>query len=85
MIKGVVRQLDHLGRIVIPKEMRDSLKMETGDPVDIFIRNDVICIEKCKVQCTICGSTKEDKLLEVEGVHICNNCISKMAALSKKG
>lgn len=85
MIKGVVRQLDHLGRIVLPKEMRDSLKMETGDPIDIYLHNGVICIEKCRVQCTVCGSTNEDKLLEVEGVHICKDCITKMNELVKKG
>ena len=32
---GIVRRIDALGRIVIPKEMRKSLYLAEGDPVDI--------------------------------------------------
>ncbi|RDY30164.1 AbrB/MazE/SpoVT family DNA-binding domain-containing protein [Lachnotalea glycerini] len=84
-MKGVVRQMDHLGRVVIPKEMRDSLNMKEGDPIDIYLQKSSICIEKCKQHCTICGSMIEDKLVEVEGVHICKECIKKVVQISKEG
>ena len=43
---GIVRKLDDLGRLVIPKEIRKMYKMKEGDSIEIFIMNDVICIRK---------------------------------------
>ena len=33
---GLVRRIDNLGRVVIPKELRKALRIRVGDPVDIF-------------------------------------------------
>ena len=33
---GVVRRIDDLGRIVIPKEIRKTLRIKEGDPIEIF-------------------------------------------------
>ena len=33
---GIVRRMDDLGRVVIPKEIRRSLRMKEGDPLEIF-------------------------------------------------
>ena len=33
---GVVRRIDDLGRVVIPKELRRSLRIQEGDPLEIF-------------------------------------------------
>lgn len=33
---GIVRRVDDLGRIIIPKEVRRSVKIEEGDPLEIF-------------------------------------------------
>lgn len=43
---GVIRRIDELGRIVIPKEIRKKLKIRTGDSLDIFVSNDTIVLEK---------------------------------------
>ena len=37
---GIVRRIDDLGRIVIPKEIRRSLGIKEGDPLEIFISKD---------------------------------------------
>ena len=34
---GIVRRIDDLGRVVIPKEIRRALKIREGDPLEIFI------------------------------------------------
>ena len=43
---GIVRRIDDLGRIVIPKEIRRSLKIREGDPLEIFLENDCVCFKR---------------------------------------
>lgn len=43
---GVVRRLDELGRVVIPKEIRKRLKINNGDMIDIFTDHDYIVLKK---------------------------------------
>lgn len=43
---GVVRRLDELGRVVIPKEIRKRLKIKNGDMVDIFTKDEYIILQK---------------------------------------
>ena len=43
---GIVRRVDDLGRIVIPKETRTTLGIETKDPLEIFVSNDAIMLRK---------------------------------------
>ena len=33
---GVVRRIDDLGRVVVPKEIRKTLRIKEGDPLEIF-------------------------------------------------
>ena len=33
---GIVRRIDDLGRIVVPKEIRKVLRIREGDPLEIF-------------------------------------------------
>lgn len=37
---GIVRRIDDLGRIVIPKEIRKTMRMREGDPLEIFIQKE---------------------------------------------
>ena len=43
---GVVRRVDDLGRIVIPKEIRRSLKIRDGEELEIYIDNESIILKK---------------------------------------
>ena len=43
---GIVRHVDDLGRVVIPKEIRRSLKIREGDPLEIFIENNCVCFQR---------------------------------------
>ena len=43
---GVVRRIDELGRIVIPKEIRRNLGIRDGENIEIFTENDSIILKK---------------------------------------
>lgn len=44
---GIVRRIDDLGRVVIPKEIRRSLKIREGDPLEIFLGDDnCVCFKR---------------------------------------
>lgn len=43
---GIVRRIDDLGRIVIPKEIRRTLRIREGDPLELFLDRDGICLQK---------------------------------------
>lgn len=43
---GIIRRVDMLGRVVIPKEMRTILKIDFGDPLEIFADKDGIILKK---------------------------------------
>lgn len=43
---GVVRRIDDLGRIVIPKEIRTSMRIRNGESMEIFVDDDLITLKK---------------------------------------
>ena len=43
---GILRRIDELGRIVVPKEIRKKLKIREGDNLDIFVSEDNVILKK---------------------------------------
>ena len=44
---GIVRRIDDLGRVVIPKEVRRSMRIKEGDPLEIYTTRDgMVCFRK---------------------------------------
>ena len=43
---GIIRRIDDLGRIVIPKEIRRTARLREGDAMEIFVDDDCICFKK---------------------------------------
>ncbi len=43
---GLVRRIDDLGRVVIPKETRRSLRIKSGEPLEIFVDEEMIILKK---------------------------------------
>ena len=46
MKTGVIRRIDELGRIVIPKEIRRSLRIKEGESLEILVDNENIILKK---------------------------------------
>lgn len=57
---GIVRRLDDLGRLVIPKEIRKQYHLKEGDSIEFYIENDKIILEKYDVL-----SSKENDILKI--------------------
>lgn len=43
---GIIRRIDDLGRLVVPKEIRRNLRINEGDPFEIYTDNDMVCFKK---------------------------------------
>lgn len=43
---GIVRRIDDLGRVVIPKEIRRQMRIKEGDPLEIYTYDGCVCFKK---------------------------------------
>ena len=76
---GIVRRLDQLGRIVIPKELRTTLDLKDTDPVEIFTEGDTIILRKYQPSCIFCGEA--EGLVQIDGKNVCRKCAEKIKKL----
>ena len=75
---GIVRHIDELGRIVVPKEIRKKLGIANTDPVEIYVEEDKIILKKYLPVCHFCSGT--DDIVEYMGKTICQECISRLSS-----
>ena len=54
---GIVRGIDALGRIVLPKELRTSMRLDSDAKLEIFVEGDSIILKKYRPNgsCDFCG------------------------------
>ncbi|OCA98341.1 AbrB/MazE/SpoVT family DNA-binding domain-containing protein [Clostridium beijerinckii] len=69
---GIVRKLDPLGRIVIPKEIRKVLGINDGDSMEIIKVDNEVVVRKYSKGCIFCGSDKG--VFNFKDMLICNEC-----------
>jgi len=73
---GIIRRVDELGRIVIPKEMRKELDIDQKDPIEISIEGQAITLKKYQNKCVFCGALKP--AIRYNGKLICTKCIKEI-------
>ncbi|WP_309304409.1 AbrB/MazE/SpoVT family DNA-binding domain-containing protein [Brevibacillus laterosporus] len=71
---GIVRKIDELGRIVIPKELRKTQGLTYGTPMELFVDEDQIILRKYEPGCVLCGSVQNLKTHK-SGKKICKKCL----------
>ncbi|RAS91793.1 AbrB family transcriptional regulator [Priestia endophytica] len=66
---GMVRKIDELGRIVLPKELRRTLNLEQKEPIEIFVEGENIILRKYQPgkACMITGQISEDNMVLADG------------------
>ena len=78
---GMVRKLDELGRVVIPIEIRNKLRIAEKDPIEIYVSGSTIVLKKVEEDCVFCGSNKG--VVEFKEKLICNKCAKQVNSLIK--
>lgn len=72
---GVVRNLDQLGRVVLPKELRKTMEFEEGQALEIYTEGELIILKKYQPGCNCCGSM--DIKATILGIKLCDKCIDE--------
>lgn len=71
------RTVDKLGRLVIPKEIREQYGFGENTPVEITpVMKNMLTIKLINNSCLFCKN--ENDLVEFHDYHVCRNCIKQM-------
>ena len=73
---GIVRKVDNLGRIVLPKELRNVLDIPEGTPLEIYTEGETIILKKYAPGCLFCGES--DDLVNLKGKWVCKSCLKDL-------
>ena len=71
--KSRIKQIDELGRIVIPKDIRKNLGILPGDELEISLSGEDILIKKTLNRCAFCNASQE--LIQYKNAYICKACL----------
>ena len=76
---GIVRKLDTLGRVVLPKELRDLFDIKHNDSLEIFVDQENIVLRKYQPSCIFCNSL--DNIEVYKDKKVCAECIKNLKNL----
>ncbi|MFZ2539801.1 MAG: AbrB/MazE/SpoVT family DNA-binding domain-containing protein [Oscillospiraceae bacterium] len=69
---AICRKIDDLGRVILPIEMRTTLKFAKNQPIEISLEGEKIILRKTSMSCYLCGG--EEQLSSKGKYLLCNNC-----------
>ncbi|MED1403832.1 AbrB/MazE/SpoVT family DNA-binding domain-containing protein [Bacillus mycoides] len=64
---GIVRKIDELGRVVVPKELRNTLGLSEGTPIEIHVDGGNVVLKKQENICVVTGEISETNLELFDG------------------
>ncbi|AUW92781.1 MAG: AbrB/MazE/SpoVT family DNA-binding domain-containing protein [Sulfobacillus thermosulfidooxidans] len=73
---GIVRKVDELGRVVLPIELRRTLRIEDKDSLEIYVDGEMIVLRKYEPACIFCGNA--DNIETFRGKNICHDCLTSL-------
>lgn len=76
---GVVRQLDALGRVVLPKTLRRQMALDEGVGLDIDVDGETIILSKHFPHCVFCGARADVRFIVSKMV--CDRCKEELTAM----
>ena len=78
---GIARQLDAVGRITLPKELRKSLNFSDREVLEIYTEDDKSILQKCQDPADIFTGATED-LIEYQGKLVSKKTIRELSKLA---
>ena len=76
---GMVRRVDELGRIVLPKTLRETMNIQEKDSLEIFTDNNRIILQKYHPACEFCNNA--DNIIFFGEKRLCRDCIEQIKKL----
>lgn len=76
---GITRQIDELGRFVLPIEIRRALDLKEKDALEIFTDEGRIILQKYQPACSFCSNA--DDIVLFAGKRICKSCLAELKKL----
>ena len=76
---GILKSVDELGRIVLPKKMRENLDIDIRDQVELFVEGDRIILKKYMPTCIFCDSERD--IVIFNGKRVCGECIKSLRSM----
>ena len=73
---GIVRNVDELGRVVLPIELRRTLGINIKDGMEIYVEGKSIILKKYQPDCIFCGEVNDT--MSFKGINICSKCIKEL-------
>ena len=73
---GIVRKVDELGRIVLPISIRQTMRINEKDSLEIFTDDNRIILQKYHTSCIFCNNA--DDIVYFNGMRICESCVAKI-------
>ena len=73
---GILRSVDELGRIVLPKSMRQNLEISERDQLEIYTEGDRIILRKYQPSCVFCETS--ENIVFFNGKRVCSACLEEL-------
>lgn len=80
-VAGFLCKIDKLGRIVIPKAIRQEFDLNVNDELELFTNENGIEMRKYRRKCLFCGNEELNQLFEYKGKIICADCKKELETL----
>lgn len=75
----MIKKIDNLGRVVVPKGYRMMLGLQPGDPLDVAVDGDHLVIRPHREGCAFCGGPEATFAYLQKG--ICPDCMEQIRAM----
>ncbi len=79
---GIVRNVDSVGRIVLPSELREIFGIKkTGGALELFVEDDKIILKKYEPSCIFCKDDTD--IISYMDKNVCKKCAKKLGSQKK--
>jgi transcriptional pleiotropic regulator of transition state genes len=75
----LIKKIDNLGRVVVPKGYRMMLGLQPGDPLDVEVDGGRLLLSPHRDGCTFCGAVEATQLFLEK--NICPDCLQQLREL----